>query len=116
MACEQVGQVFDGLPIGPPGEYSILCIPHAKLSQHELAGHPLLLTLSLDIVGAVAAYACSNYLIVAFLASCFPKGSEPQSCLKVHGLTPRLGGSGLVASRYFANVLHKPSRVCRVAR
>lgn len=52
MACEQVGQVFDGLPIGPPG-------------------HPLLLTLSLDIVG-----------------------SEPQSCLKVHGLTPRLGGSG----------------------
>ncbi|CAE7233925.1 unnamed protein product [Symbiodinium sp. CCMP2592] len=52
MACEQVGQVFDGLPIGPPG-------------------HPFLLTLSLDIVG-----------------------SEPQSCLKVHGLTPRPGGSG----------------------
>ncbi|CAE7677784.1 unnamed protein product [Symbiodinium sp. CCMP2456] len=52
MACEQVGQVFDRLPIGPPGQ-------------------PLLLTLSLDMVG-----------------------SEPQSCLKVHGLTPRLGGSG----------------------
>ena len=77
-------------------------IPRAQLSQHAVAGHPLLLTLSMDIVGAMAAYACNNHSTLAFSASCFLRGSEPRSYLKVHGLTPRLGESGLVPSQIFS--------------
>ena len=53
---DTVEQVFDGLPIGPPGEPFLALIGRgSRVKHHELTGVPMLLSISLDLVSAMVA-------------------------------------------------------------